>query len=400
MAEFARIFAALLALYLRGNTSFPSLFSAVTPSATATRTRTVTARPTSSPLPPSPVPTSTATPPFTVTRTTTATPTASLTASATNTPIPTFTNTAIPTNTPVPTRPPAPTAVSVQPDLFGATLAGTPPAQKLASAFLIYPLIRASATQDTRIELMNLSAATVSLQCFYVTGVDCNEVGFFLSLTGSQPVAWKASTGMSGNGARLAPPFTGEGELKCVVAARSPDLASHNALQGRALLSDISGQTIGYNASAFRRLSPGVFSGEVDLDGVTYEQCPDRLHFNALSSRAGSDSEIVLVPCSEDLVNQRASTSTIQYAVINEFEQQFSASTPLSCFEHRRFSTISALRKSATGTDNLHVIVRSIDVPVVGLVIDKFTVPGSAALSVSSNEPYLDGGRSAIVYLP
>jgi hypothetical protein len=52
------------------------------------------------------------------------------------------------------------------------------------------------------------------------------------------------------------------------------------------------------------------------------------------------------------------------------------------------------------GTDTAHVIVRGVDVPVVGLVIDRFTVPGTDALSVSSNAPYLEGGRSANVFLP
>lgn len=318
-------------------------------------------------------------------------------ATPTATPTPTFTPTSTPTFTP---KQPSP-VITFRPsgqNPLSVAVAGVPPAQKLPSAFLIYPLIRATATQDTLIEIVNLTAGTVSLQCFYVTSDTCNEVGFFTSLTGNQPLAWKASSGNTGNGARIAPPFRGEGELKCVVQARVPDLSAHNALQGRAIVSDVNGDTIGYAASAFRRLSPGTFDGEIALDGVTYEQCPDRLHFNAMSGQSGSDSELILVPCSEDLVNQVAATSPVQFAVVNEFEQNFSGSTNLSCFLRKKFSNMSFLTKSGTGTNMLHVVVRAVDVPVVGLVIDRFSVPGG--VSVSSNDPYLEGGRSALVSLP
>lgn len=265
---------------------------------------------------------------------------------------------------------------------------------------LIYPLVQASATQETRIELLNLTNNIVNVECFYVTSVTCNEIGFFVSLTGNQPITWLARTGSNGNGVRIAPPFSGEGELKCVVIPRTTDLASHNALQGRALISDTSGHTVGYSAIAFRRLTPGNFTGSVSLDGETYEQCPDRLHFNVLTNQPGSDSELILVPCSEDLANQIASTTVVQFAVVNELEQNFSGATALSCFTHRSFSKLSALRRGGVGTDTAHVIIRAVDVPVVGLVIDRFTVPGSAAESVSSNEPNLEGGRSAVVNLP
>jgi hypothetical protein len=286
------------------------------------------------------------------------------------------------------------------PDPTGFDIAGAPPAQTLPSAILIYPLIQSSATQETRIELVNLTNAAISVQCFFVGSGTCNEIDFFLSLTATQPLSWIASTGLGGNGIRVAPPFVGEGELKCVVRPSTPDLSSHNALQGRALISDTNGQVIGYSAIGFRRLTPGPFTGSVSLDGVNYEQCPDRLHFQALTSQSDSDSQLVLVPCSEDLENQIPSATTVQFSVINELEQRLSAATMLSCFDHRNFSSISALRRSNVGTDTAHVIVRGTDVPVIGLVIERFAVPGSNALSTSANEPTFEGGRSASVNLP
>ena len=88
-------------------------------------------------------------------------------------------------------------------------------------------------------------------------GTTCNEIGFWVTLTGQQPIAWKARTGAGGTGRRVAPPFTGDGELKCAVVPNSSDVSSYNTVQGRAIVSDTAAQTVGYSAIAFRRLSAG-----------------------------------------------------------------------------------------------------------------------------------------------
>ncbi len=291
MSDLFRIFAALIIMYLQALSRGPF-------------------HPTVAP---------TATPSFTATAVWTNTATPTLTFTSTSTPVPSATTT--PTSTPPPTS--APSVGPAVPDPTGFDVAGAPPAQTLPSAIVIYPLLQVSATQETRIELVNLTNAAISVQCFFVNSGTCNEIDFFLSLTASQPLSWTASTGLGGNGVRVAPPFVGEGELKCVVRPSTPDLSSHNALQGRALISDTSDtndQVIGYSAIGFRRLTPGAFTGSVSLDGVNYEQCPDRLHFEALTSQSVSDSQLVLVPCSEDLENQIPSATTVQFSVINELE--------------------------------------------------------------------------------
>ncbi len=353
------------------------------------------------PIPPTRTPTRVTVP--TPTQTAPPLPTWTQTETATLTATPSWTRTPSRTQTPQPTRTPTqtlrPTRIPGETDPIGLMAQGEPPAQKLPSAVLVYPLVRVSATSDTRIEMYNLTAMATTVQCFYVTAKDCNEIGFFVSLTANQPLSWMASNGLTGNGARIAPRFSGDGELKCV------DMTPQNALQGRAIVTDVTNtpnavQTIGYTAIGFRRLVSGPFRGSIRLDGINYEACPDRLHFNALSQSATSDSELILVPCTQDLVNQIPSQTTVQYAVINEFEQNFSGSSTLKCMDRRRFSTIPALRKSSIGSNTAHLIVRSIDMPVIGLVIDRFTVPGSGALSTSSNEPYLEGSRAATVDIP
>jgi len=369
MAELFRILAAFLAMYMQHMMpAQPSKLLPVVATATRTATKTATLTPTETP-----------------TRTATRTPTS--------------------TRTPTATVTPFPSAPVSHTDPLGFEVIGAPPAQKLPSAMLIYPLVRVSATQETRVELMNLTSAQVSVECFYVDGGTCNEIGFFVNLTGNQPLSWNASTGIGGSGRRVAPPFRGDGELKCVVVPRTPDLSSYNALQGRALVSDLNPstasnpQTIGYAAIAFRRLSPGDFTGVVSLDGINYEMCPDRLHFQVLAQTTSSNSELVLVPCSQDLELQTPSSANIQLAIINELEQQFSGATTVKCFNRINFSSLSPLRRSALGTDTAHLMVRGTDVPVVGLVVDRFTTT-SGAPSTSSNEPDLEGGRPATVVLP
>ncbi|HXQ23647.1 MAG TPA: hypothetical protein VN812_18350 [Candidatus Acidoferrales bacterium] len=398
-------------------TRTPTLTRTQTPTLTPTRTPSVTPTRTATRTPtwtPTATPTRTATPTFTSTWTPTSTRTQTPTRTATLTPTITNTPTVTPTRTPSATpRPtvtqtftpsPFPTAALSATDPTGFDVVGVPPAQKLAAAMLLYPLVRTSATQQTRIEVMNLSGLPVSLNCFYVSSISCTESGFDIELTGNQPVSWLVSSGTSGSGGRIAPPFFGDGELKCFVVPQGSDLGSYNVVQGRALVSDstqgVPPQTIGYSAIAFRRLSPGDFTGEIDLDGVNYEQCPDRLHFDALTNQTnGPNSELVLVPCSEDLEDQIPSGATVQFAVVNEFEERFSSSTTITCFNRVSFSAVGAFRRSIVGSDTAHVIVRGVDVPLVGLVIDRFSLGGSV-VSTSSNEPNLEGGRSAVIFLP
>lgn len=353
MAEFYRILVALMALFMQMLSSAPT-FRLPTP-----------VPPTATPLP----------------------PTATYTQPATFTP----------TKTPVPTATATATRFITQ-DPLGVIVTGVPPAQNQPSAFLAYPLVTTANGADTFIELLNMTDAPVTVKCIFVNGSNCRGLNYFITLTALQPTSWLASTGKNSDGIRISPPFQGEGELKCFVQPRSTALSAHNAIQGRALVNEPGGSTIGYNAIGMRRLSPGSFSGTLNLDGITYEQCPDRLHFQALAQQATSNSELILLPCVEDLELVTSPSTTIQFAIINEFEQQTSGSTSLQCYLRRPFSQIPALRRSSAGTDTIHAIVRGVNFPVMGMVIDRFQTAGGT--SVSSNTPYLEGGRSATVRIP
>jgi len=342
----------------------------------------------------SPIPNPTATP----LPTSTNSPTATTTATRTGTWTPTLTRTA--TLTPTPTATPRGSDGQIAFDLAP----GIPPAQKLASALLVFPYLESDVgsggTKDTRITLVNLSRSEQTVQCFYVRASDCVEVGFYLTLTAEQPLSWLASEGTNNPLTfSAAPPFSGLGELKCAVNPRLPGLDSHNVLQGRALVFDeTDGSTVGYGAIGFQRLEPGSFDGVVELDGGMYEECPERLHFQVMAANSVS-SDLVLVPCQQDLLFQVPTETVVQLAIVNEFEQVFSSSFRLECYSQRAFNRISStLREYVLGTDTAHVVVRGVSSPLVGLVIERFE--NGAADHTTVNEPFLEGGSPATVIFP
>ena len=281
---------------------------------------------------------------------------------------------------------------------FG-TAEGIPPAQKLASALVVFPYVVSTATQDTRVELVNLSTQAIQVRCFYVRESDCNELGFFLSLTPEQPLTWLASEGTRNELTFTAvPPFDGVGELKCAVDPQRPEIDAHNVMQGRAITFDrFTGETVGYGADGFQRLVPGDFSGEVDLDGATYEECPERLHFQVLASQT-TNSDLVLVTCSQDLLTQTPTETVVQLRVVNEFEQVFSSSTRFQCHTQLSFGRFGTLQRSVLGSDTAHLVLRGVSSPVLGLVIDRFDALGARQTAV--NEPFLEGGAPATVIFP
>lgn len=281
----------------------------------------------------------------------------------------------------------------------GPAAAG-PPAQGLPSALLVYPLVESTGLRDTRIEIVNLSGLPQQVECFFVEGSACLEIGFVLTLTPYQPLAWLAGAGLfdltSGS---AAPPFYGEGELKCVVIPARPEVSYHNAIQGRATIFGLDGRTVSYSAVGFRRLRDGEFTTTLQLNGTAYAQCPRRLHFQVLTARPGAESEVVLVPCTQDLLLQRPTAVTVQVLVVNEFEQTFSASYGFSCFDRRGLARIvDPLVRAVAGTDTAHLILRGVGGPVLGLVID--AVPYRGIVGLAGNEPAFEGGSSATVVLP
>lgn len=283
---------------------------------------------------------------------------------------------------------------------------GEAPPQRLPSAVLVYPLIQVEgggAAVDTRVELVNLTSRPVDMKCIYVPARTCSGLDFHVRLTPNQPLSWLASRGVFNNTSFTAvPPFSASGELKCIVQPDEEGLDRHNAIQGRAAVFGADGQTIGYSAVGFLRLVDGPLENVIPLDGVTYSQCPDEQHFVFQSSTAAAatESEIVIAPCSEDLENLVSPPTTVQFEIINEFEQRLSASTIVTCYARRTLRQISqSFTRATLGSETGHVIVKGVQTPVLAMLVDRFLTPGGAQ-GTAGNEPALRGGRSAEIRFP
>lgn len=281
------------------------------------------------------------------------------------------------------------------------------PPQRLPSALLVYPLViveGGGGTVDTRVELVNLSSRAVDLKCLYVFASSCRAINFNVRLTPNQPLSWLASRGTFNSSSFTAvPPFNSNGELKCLVETEEASIDRHNAIQGRAAVFGADGQTIGYSAVGFQRLTDGTLENVIHLDGATYTRCPDEQHFVFLASEEGTpatESEIVIAPCSEDLQNLVPTTTAVQFLVVNEFEQQLSAATTVSCYARRTLRQIShAFSRATLGSETGHLIVRGVQSPVLTMLVDRFeTSPG--VRGTAGNEPAMRGGRSGEIRLP
>jgi hypothetical protein len=289
--------------------------------------------------------------------------------------------------------------------LAASAAMATSPAQRLPSAIIMYPNVRAEGSFDTRIEMVNLSSRDQVVKCHYLSPPICNGTDFIVRLTPNQPISWLASRGTIGTGNLLlaVPPFFGEGSLKCFVTPDEDGIDYQNAIQGRAIMFGPNGYTESFGAIGIQRLTPGEFSTTLELDGVTYAQCPDEYHFTFIASELGNpdtESELVLSTCDEDLENLLAKSTVVQFQIINEFEQMLSASTNVRCYDRQVLSEINPVFGfDSLGTPTGQVIVRGVAGAVIAVIVDKFETPGGAA-AVAGNEPALSRGRSARIRIP
>ncbi len=219
------------------------------------------------------------------------------------------------------------------------------------------------------------------------------ETDFRIRLTPFQPIQWRASDGLSGDalplpvgycvrnqqrlcasdadcnpfpggsctdsnaGTRIPPvpevPF--QGELRCIAIDNNGAPVGHNDLKGEALLEIVTaGRTdvASYNAIGIQ--ATGASSGaanELIIGGSSaeYNGCPNYLildHFfdTARDPIPGSDNtittQLVMVPCSTDFLRQIPGSATAQFLVFNEFEQRFSTSKPVRCYDRTQLCRI------------------------------------------------------------
>jgi len=227
------------------------------------------------------------------------------------------------------------------------------------------------------------------------------ETDFRIRLTPFQPIQWRASDGLSGDdlplpagycvrnqqrlcasdsdcnpfpggtctasnvGTRIPPvpevPF--QGELRCIAIDDNGVPASRNDLKGEALLEIITASPAAVDVASYNAVgiqATGASTGaanELIIGGTSaeYNGCPNYLildHFfdTARDPVPGTNNtvttQLVMVPCSTDYLRQIPGSATAQFLVFNEFEQRFSTSKPVRCYDRTQLCRIGTTQCS------------------------------------------------------
>jgi hypothetical protein len=268
------------------------------------------------------------------------------------------------------------------------------------AAIVVFPKLLIDTTgstdrTDTMIQLSNTADNPVNVRCFYVNAnghcsnspfgicdpysqvVQCGSTGFCVPgwqetdfafrLTSKQPISWRASEGRPDLPLADSPGPKGEfnsgsippspedpmqGELKCIQVGDDELPVDANSLKGEATIETVtSGGLVdarGYNAIGIQAIEGANNRDNTLVLGTEYNGCPNLLvidHFfdDAMEPAFGNDtvrSNLTLVPCSQDYNFQAPRQVTVQYLVFNEFEQRFSTSRSVTCFQEIALSDI------------------------------------------------------------
>jgi len=260
--------------------------------------------------------------------------------------------------------------------------------------------VQTGAPVNTIIQISNVSNSLVFAHCFYINAApndtsqppsilnppQWQEVDFDITLTTQQPTHWLVSTGRRFDptdnkscsddcsnagfdpGGLIPPvsdPFTGE--LQCFEVTSDGYPLNGNHLKGEATLVTPAGDASEYNAIGVQGLNTDenyndgnntlCIGGGVNPpqcpNGAEYNACPETVILNHFAENASDpaidalgqgpsqvNTELTIVPCSEDFEYQIPAAVTIQFVMTNEFEQAFSTSTTVTCWGNFRLNTI------------------------------------------------------------
>ncbi len=167
----------------------------------------------------------------------------------------------------------------------------------------------------------------------------------------------------------VVPDFTGE--LKCIEVDGSGFPVAGNAFKGEATLEDIAtGDVSKYNAIGLKGFDTNNMDGTLCLGGGVSSACPTGAEYEACpqswildhpavgASDAAIDNNpnvcntpgqcssvstnLTVVPCTQNYETQSPPPVTLQFAITNEFEQTFSASTTVACWASYNLGDIAS----------------------------------------------------------
>jgi len=255
---------------------------------------------------------------------------------------------------------------------------------------------------DTIIQISNTSNNLVYAHCLYVNSAPLDptqpagvlnppqwqEVDFDIYLTKQQPTHWVVGEGRledprdplcnrtvstcpgAGFDPGKIPPVsdTFTGELKCIEVDSAGQPLNGNHLKGEATLVTPSGDASKYNAVGILGLNTDTNTNNGDTalclgggvstscpTGAEYNGCPNTVIVNHFAENATDpvveelnegqipsrvNTELTLVPCTQDFENVSPKPFTVQFWITNEFEELFSASTTITCWGNLRLRDI------------------------------------------------------------
>jgi hypothetical protein len=252
-------------------------------------------------------------------------------------------------------------------------------------SILIFPKVVRDGTRDTVIQVANTGNLPDSIRCFYLNGAlqrngqpECSTVDFDLTLTKKQPTFWLAGGGRALDPTDGAPgldpglvppvPLGFAGALICletdgakpvsanklkgeatIFNTENPDASKYNALTVQGSTNDgdndldLNGTE--YNACAASNLMDFIPNGGNDPVIEAYgnggtcadsglpcnndANCPDS---SCITGQSSVHTALTLLPCNLDFQNARPTTVSVSFFVRDEFEQNFSGSTTISCW--------------------------------------------------------------------
>ncbi len=172
----------------------------------------------------------------------------------------------------------------------------------------------------------------------------------------------------------MGPNFTGE--LKCVEVDASGFPVGGNSLKGEATLVDRSAafDVSKYNAVGLRGFDTNNLDGVLCLGGGVSGSCPSGAEYEAcpqtwildtpaigapnpvlrnLERGSEASAALTVVPCSQNFETQEPVSVVLQFAITNEFEQTFSASTTVTCWATYDLDEINPIFQSAAVGGNV-----------------------------------------------
>lgn len=259
----------------------------------------------------------------------------------------------------------------------------------LSGTVLVYPKVVWDGTRDTIIQLASKSNLDVLAHCTYINGAprnggrpgrnnppSCQLTDFNIHLTRQQPTHWVVSAGrpvdpsdeLDGKDPGPVPPvplgFTGA--LHCVQTALDGSYPfAGNDLRGEAVLRSEDGDVTKYNAVAILATDAVAGDGEIRLNNTPFNDgeansCHQTLllnHFadgtpdpvvSDLNSEDCVDgncpirTSLTLIPCHMNFETTVSASVTVQFDIVNEFENHFSASTTVQCWADWALGDIAA----------------------------------------------------------